>query len=123
MVIPKRYILIGLIFLMPIALVKSCQYSEKKHWMEYFPPPIKMKKMLVYETGCDGFFSCSGGVIVQMSEKDALQISERGIDYLNGLPDTAVNGRRVTKWRPVDKSKQVALHYSCLLYTSPSPRD
>lgn len=112
MVIKKRYIVISLIFLIPIALVKSCQNSEKKHWMEYFPPPIKMEKMLVYETGCDGFFFCHGGVVVQMSEKDALQISEGSVEYLNGLPDTAVNGRHVGKWRAVDKSKQVRLLFS-----------
>jgi len=80
--------------------------------MEYFPAPIKMDRMLVYETGCDGFFTCAGGVIVKMSEKDATQIHEGGVEYLNRLSDTAINGRNIGKWHLVDKSERISLYYS-----------
>ena len=112
MAIKKKHIAIGLIILLPIIGAHSCQYYDKKHWKESFPEPLKMEKMLVYETGCDGFW-CAGGVIVQMSEKDATAIIGGGAQYLNSLPDIAANGRRhIHEWKLVDKNKFVNRYFS-----------
>lgn len=113
MEIRKRYIFIGLLILLPVLWLKSCEHREKQHWMLSFPPPIKMEKLLVYETGCDGFMACYGGIVVQMSEEDGKRIFEGGAEYLNSLPNRAVNGQRtIGNWTLIDQSNPPRAFFS-----------
>lgn len=99
----KLAIVVVIVVLAVFGGIKACEHSEMRQSAKYFPEPIKVSNILVHQPGCDSF-SCMGGTLFEITERQAHKIRIGGLSYLNGLPSVSSNDQAISAWEMLGAS-------------------